>query len=107
MEHLTYDLELSIMEHGGTIYLGMISDIYEDHKNLRNIFTKLVLSIWHHRWFGIDQDYDLEKCYHLEKQKSLSMSLARESYAKKIRTTPWTKNSRLRVEQLDLSIWSH
>ena len=45
MEHLTYDLELSIVEHGGTIYLGMISDIYEDHKNLRNIFTKLVLSI--------------------------------------------------------------
>ena len=41
MEHLTYDLELSIMEHGGTIYLGMISDIYEDHKNLRNIFTKV------------------------------------------------------------------
>ena len=104
MEHMMYDLELSIMEHGGTIYLGMISDIYEDHKNLRNIFTKLVLSIWHHRWFGIDQDYDLEKCYHLEKQKSLSMSLARESYAKKIRTTSWTKNSRLRVEQLDLSI---
>ena len=58
------------------------------------------------RRFGLKQSrfYDLEKCYHLEKQKSLSMSLARESYAKKIRTTPWTKNSRLRVEQLDLSI---
>ena len=107
MKHLTYDLELSIMEHGGTIYLGMISDIYKDHKNLRNIFTKLVLSIRDHRWFGIDQDFDLEKCYHLEKQKSLSMSLARESYAKKIRTTPWTKNSCLRVEQVDLSIYSH
>ena len=45
MELLMYDLELSIVEHGDTIYLGMISDIYEDHKNLRNIFTKLVLSI--------------------------------------------------------------
>ena len=41
MEHLTYDLELSIVEHGGTIYLGMIRDICEDHKNLRNIFTKV------------------------------------------------------------------
>ena len=27
MEHLTYDLELSIVEHGGTIYLGIKSDI--------------------------------------------------------------------------------
>ena len=26
-EHLTYDLELSIVEHGDTIYLGMTSDI--------------------------------------------------------------------------------
>ena len=26
-EHLTYDIELSIMEHGDTIYLGMTSDI--------------------------------------------------------------------------------
>jgi len=37
-------------------------------------------------------EYDLEKCYHLEKQKSLSMSLARESYAKKIPTTPRIKS---------------
>ena len=41
----------------------------------------------HCSWIGVD--YDLEKCYHLEKQKSLSMYLARESYAKKIQTTPW------------------
>ena len=27
MEHLMYDLELSIVEHGGTIYLGITSDI--------------------------------------------------------------------------------
>ena len=80
------------MEHGGTIYLGMISDIYKDHKNLRNIFTKLVLSIRDHRWFGIDQDYDLEKCYHLGKKKSLPMPLAKERLAKKIWTTPRTKN---------------
>ena len=26
-EHLTYDLELSIVEYGGTIYLGITSDI--------------------------------------------------------------------------------
>ena len=55
-------------------------------------------------WIEAIRFYDLKKCYHLEKQKSLPMSLARESYAKKTRTTPWTKNSRLRVEQLDLSI---
>ena len=36
-------------------------------------------------------EYDMEKWYRLEKQKSLSMSLARESYAKKIRTTPRIK----------------
>jgi len=27
MEHLTYDLELSIVKHGDTIYLGIKSDI--------------------------------------------------------------------------------
>ena len=27
MEHLTYDRELSIMEHGDAIYLGITSDI--------------------------------------------------------------------------------
>jgi len=27
MEHLTYDLELPIVKHGGTIYLGITSDI--------------------------------------------------------------------------------
>ena len=61
------------------------------------------------RRFGLKQSrfYDLEKCYLLEKQKSLPMSLARQSYAKKIWMTPWTKNSHFRVDQLDLSIWSH
>ena len=44
------------------------------------------------------------KVLSLGEAKSLPMSLAIESYAKKIRTTPWTKNSRSRVEQLDLSI---
>ena len=37
-------------------------------------------------------DYDLEKCYHLEKQKSWPMPLAMESCAKKVQVTPRTKN---------------
>ena len=30
------------MEHSGIIYLDMKSDIYVNHKNLRDIFSKLV-----------------------------------------------------------------
>ena len=38
-----YDLELSIMEHGGNIYLDMKSDIKVGHKkNLKDILNKLV-----------------------------------------------------------------
>ena len=37
-------------------------------------------------------DYDLEKCYHLEKQKSWPMPLAKENCAKKVRVTPRIKN---------------
>ena len=38
-----YDLELSIMEHSGIIYLDMKSDIYVNHKkNLKDILNKLV-----------------------------------------------------------------
>ena len=37
-------------------------------------------------------DYDLEKCYHLGKQKSWLMPLAMENHAKKVRVTPRTKN---------------
>ena len=45
MEHRKYDLELSIVKHGSTIYLGITSDIQEGHKNLQDIFTKMVLSL--------------------------------------------------------------
>ena len=37
-----WDLELSIVEHSGIIYLDMKSDIYVNHKNIRDIFSKLV-----------------------------------------------------------------
>ena len=37
-------------------------------------------------------DYDLEKCYHLEKQKSWPMTLATENYAKKVWVTPRIKS---------------
>ena len=40
----------------------------------------------------------------MEKQKSLSMSLARGSYAKKIETTPWTKNC---VWELSNLTWAY
>ena len=49
-------LELSIMEHGSNIFL----EVKVGHKNLQDIFTKLVLSLWYPRWNEID--YDLEKC---------------------------------------------
>ena len=50
----------------------------------------MVLSLCYPRWNEID--YDLEKCYHLGKQKSWSMPLATENHAKKVRVTPRTKN---------------
>ena len=34
----------------------------------------------------------MEKCYHLEKQKSWPMTLAMENCAKKVQVTPRTKN---------------
>ena len=50
MEHLTYYVELSIIKLGGTIYLGITSDIQVDHKNLKDLFTKMVLSLGHQCW---------------------------------------------------------
>ena len=90
LNYLTCYLELSIVKHGSTIFLGSKSDIWEDHKNLQDIFTRLVLSLSYPHCNEID--YDLEKCYHLEKQKSWPMLLAMESCAKKVRVTPRTKN---------------
>ena len=58
------------VEHGSTIFLDIkkyIKNVIKvGHKNLRKIFTKLILSCWHHHWFGIEQGYDFKKCYHLE-----------------------------------------
>ena len=45
-------------------------------------------------------DYDLEKCYHLEKQKSRPMPLAMENCAKKVRVTSRTKNHILNLSNL-------
>ena len=46
----------------------------------------------------------MEKCYHFEKQKLLPMPLAKESYAKKIRMTPWIKNC---VWELSNLTWAY
>ena len=74
------------MEHGSNIFL----EVKVGHKNLQDIFTKLVLSLCYPCWNEID--YDLEKCYHLEKQRSWPMTLVTENCAKKVRVTPRTKN---------------
>ena len=78
LNYLTCYLDLSIVKHGSK------SDIQEDHKNIQDIFTKLVLSLCYPRWNEIG--YDLEQCYHLEK-KSQPMPLATKNCAKKVRVT--------------------
>ena len=90
MEHLMNDLELSIMEHGSNIFL----EVKVTYRRITRIYrTSSPSWSWACDIFvGMKIEYDLEKWYHLEKQKLLSMSLVRESYAKKIRTTPRTKN---------------
>jgi hypothetical protein len=50
----------------------------------------LVLSLCYPRWNEIA--YDLEKCYHLEKQKLRLMPLAMENCAKKVQVTLRAKN---------------
>ena len=90
MEHLTYDLEVIYCEARKYYLFGSKGDISEGHKNLQDIFTKLVLSLCYPRWN--ETGYDLEKYYHLEKQKSRPMPLAMENCAKKVQVTPRTKN---------------
>ena len=50
----------------------------------------MVLSLCYPHWNEID--YDMENCYHLEKQKSWPMPLAMENCAKNVWVTPRTKN---------------
>ena len=65
MEYLTYDLEVIYCESWKYYLFGSKGDISEGHKNLQDIFTKLVLILWYPRWNDIV--YDLKKWYHLEK----------------------------------------
>ena len=90
LNYLTSYLKLTIVEHESTIFL----EVQVTSRRITRIYRTSPPSwSWACDIFvGMKIEYDLEKWYHLEKQKSLSMSLARESYAKKIRTTPRTKN---------------
>ena len=90
LNYLTSYPELSIVKIGITIFLEVKVTFRRNYKSLQDIFMKLVLSLWYPCWNEID--YDLEKCYHLEKQKSQPMLLAMESCANKVWVTPRTKN---------------
>ena len=89
LNYLTSYLKLTIVEHESTIFL----EVQVTSRRITRIYRTSPPSwSWACDIFvGMKFEYDLEKWYHLEKQKSLSMSLARESYAKKIRTTPRIK----------------
>jgi hypothetical protein len=58
-------VEVSIVEHGDTAFLGLRSDICVERKNLKGIFRKLDLSE--------SRVMAGKKCYHLKEKKPLRM----------------------------------
>ena len=71
LDHLTHDVEVSIVEHGDTAFLGLRSDICVERKNLKGIFRKLDLSWSHCRWIWVNQELWQEKNAITWRRKSL------------------------------------
>jgi len=90
LNYLTSYLKLPIVEHESTIFL----EVQVTSRRITRIYRTSSPS-WSSAcdiFVGMKIEHDLKKCYHLEKQKSLSMPLATENYAKKVRVTPRIKS---------------
>jgi hypothetical protein len=90
----THDLELAAVVHALKIWMhyliGHRSDIYNDHKSLKSIFTQNDLNLRQCCWLDLIKDYDLGINYHPGKANVVADALSRKKYciatfAKRIR----------------------
>jgi hypothetical protein len=60
--------------------MGIKSQVYTDHKNLKYIVTQKDLNLRQHRWFELIKDYDLEIHYHPGKANLVADALSRKEH---------------------------
>jgi hypothetical protein len=66
----------------------MKSDIIKDHKNPKNVYTKMNMSSRHHCWFRVDQELWHGSMLSFGEAKVVADAPSIKIYAKKIWTTP-------------------
>jgi hypothetical protein len=84
LNYPTHDLELAAVVHALKIWrhyiMGIKSQVYTDHKNLKYIVTQKDLNLRQHRWFELIKDYDLEIHYHPGKANLVVDALSRKEH---------------------------
>jgi lipopolysaccharide biosynthesis glycosyltransferase len=80
----THDLKLVAVVHALKIWrhylIGHRCEIYNDHKNLKYIFTQTDLNLRQCRWLELIKDYDVGINYHLGKANVIANALSHKKY---------------------------
>jgi hypothetical protein len=108
LNYPTHDLELAAVVHALKIWrhylIGHKSEIYTDHKSLKDIFTQSDLNLRQRRWLELIKDYDLEVHYHPGKANVIADALSRKSYANGLQITSMSAELCAEMEYLNLSL---
>jgi hypothetical protein len=102
----THDLELGLVVHALKIWrhylIGHRCKIYNDHKNLKYIFTQDDLNLRQHRWLELIKDYDLRINYHPGKTNVVADALSRKKYCNATFARTMQQELRREIEHLSV-----
>jgi hypothetical protein len=80
----TQDPELAVVVHALKIWrhylIGHRCKIYNDHKNLKDIFTQTDLNLSQHKYLELIKDYDIKINYHPGKANVVDDALSLKKY---------------------------
>jgi hypothetical protein len=106
----THDLELAAVIHALKIWrhhlMSAKSNIYNDHKSLKYIFTQADLNMRQRRWLELIKDYDLEVHYHPSKANVVADALSRKAHCHCLSIETFNDTLYNQIRKLNLEIIS-
>jgi hypothetical protein len=111
LNYPTHDLELAAVVHALKIWrhyiIGTKSQIYNDHKNLKYIFTQKDINLRQRRWLELIKDYDLEIHYHPGKANLVADTLSRKGHTNMAMILQFPNELVKEFERLNLKVVAH
>jgi hypothetical protein len=106
-----HDLELAAVVHALKIWrhyiIGSKCQIYNDHKNLKYIFTQKDLNLRQRRWLELIKDYDLEIHYHPGKANLVADTFSRKGHINMAMILQFPDELVKEFERLNLKVVAH